>query len=151
MLVSTVQQCEAAVRVHIWPLFWISFPFRPPPSTGQSFLSYTVGSRWFSTHGTGDTVGKESACLCRRHKRPGFDPWTGKILWRRKWAPTPLFLPGELHGQRSLAGGSPWCGRVWAGTYLTPACICFIFRDSKDFCGGWGCPVPSFPFAAGGN
>ena len=43
--------------------------------------------------------GKESACQCRR---PGFDPWVGKILWRRKWQPTPGFLPEEAHGQRSL-------------------------------------------------
>ena len=37
-----------------------------------------------------------------RSKRPGFDPWVGKIPWRRAWLPTPLFLPGESHGQRSL-------------------------------------------------
>ena len=36
--------------------------------------------------------------------RPGFDPWVGKIPWRRKWQPTPLFLSGESHGQRSLVG-----------------------------------------------
>ena len=36
------------------------------------------------------------------------DPWVGKIPWRRKWQPTPVFLPGELHGQRSLACYSPW-------------------------------------------
>ena len=40
--------------------------------------------------------------------RPGFSPWVGKILWRRKWQPTPVFLPGKSHGQRSLAGCSPW-------------------------------------------
>ena len=34
--------------------------------------------------------------------------WVGKMLWRRKWQPTPVFLPGEFHGQRSLAGYSPW-------------------------------------------
>ena len=39
---------------------------------------------------------------------PGFDPWVGKIPWRRKWQPTPVFLPGESHGQRSLVGYSPW-------------------------------------------
>ena len=39
---------------------------------------------------------------------PRFDPWVGKIPWRRKWQPTPVFLPGESHGQRSLAGYSPW-------------------------------------------
>ena len=38
----------------------------------------------------------------------GFDPWIRKIPWRRKWQPTPVFLPGKFHGQRSLAGYSPW-------------------------------------------
>ena len=38
---------------------------------------------------------------------PGSDPWVGKILWRRKWQPTPVFLPGESDGQRSLVGYSP--------------------------------------------
>ena len=39
------------------------------------------------------------------------DPWVGKILWRRKWQPTPIFLPGKSHGQRDLAGYSPWGGK----------------------------------------
>ena len=47
--------------------------------------------RWFS--------GKESACQCRRHRRHGFYPWVGKIPWRRKWQPTPVFLSGKFHGQ----------------------------------------------------
>ena len=38
----------------------------------------------------------------------GFDLWVRKIPWRRKWQPTPVFLPGESHGQRSLVGYSPW-------------------------------------------
>ena len=37
-----------------------------------------------------------------------FDPWVRKIPWRRKWKPTPVFLPGESRGQKSLAGYSPW-------------------------------------------
>ena len=45
--------------------------------------------------------GKESACQCRRCR---FNPWVRKIPWRRKWQPTPVFLPGESHGQRSRAG-----------------------------------------------
>ena len=46
---------------------------------------------------------------CRRHGRSlGFDPWVEKIPWRRKWQPTPVFLPGESHGQRSLAGYGSW-------------------------------------------
>ena len=39
--------------------------------------------------------------------RCGFNPWVRKISWRRKWQPTPVFLPGKSHGQRSLAGYSP--------------------------------------------
>ena len=42
--------------------------------------------------------GKESACPCRRCKRCEFHPWVGKIPWRRKWQPTPVFLPGKSHG-----------------------------------------------------
>ena len=48
--------------------------------------------------------GKESTCQWRR----GFDPQAGKIPWSRKWQPSPVFLPGFSHGQRSLAGYSPW-------------------------------------------
>ena len=42
------------------------------------------------------------------HNRCCFDPWVGKIPWRRAWQPTPVFLPGEFYGQRSLLGYSPW-------------------------------------------
>ena len=50
---------------------------------------------------------KESACQYRSHRRQGFDLWVGKILWRRKWQPTPGFLLGWSNGQRSLVGYSP--------------------------------------------
>jgi len=46
--------------------------------------------------------GKESA----HNMRLGFNPWVRKISWRREWSPTPVFLPGESHGQRNLAGYS---------------------------------------------
>ena len=51
-------------------------------------------------------IGKGSFCQCRRH---GFNPWVGKIPWRRACQPTPVFLPGESHGQRRVVGHSPWC------------------------------------------
>ena len=51
---------------------------------------------------------KESACQCRSHQRCSFDPWVRKLPWRRAWQPTPVFLPGESHGQRSLVDYSPW-------------------------------------------
>ena len=41
-----------------------------------------------------------------KHERPEFDPWVEKILWRREWLPTSVFLPGEFRGQRSLEGYS---------------------------------------------
>ena len=50
--------------------------------------------------------------------RPGFDSWVGKIPWRRERLPTPVFLPGEFHGQRRLAGCSPW-GCIRLGHNLT--------------------------------
>ena len=55
----------------------------------------------------GDTD-KEPACQLSRRERCRFDPWVGKVPWRRAWQPTPVFLPGEPHGQRSPAGYSPW-------------------------------------------
>ena len=51
------------------------------------------------------TIGKESPGQCRRCE---FDPLVAKIPWRRKWQPTPVFLPGKFHGQRSLVGYSTW-------------------------------------------
>ena len=46
--------------------------------------------------------------ICLHCGRPGFNPGVGKISWRRKWQPTPIFLPGKSHGWRSLVGSSPW-------------------------------------------
>ena len=50
-------------------------------------------------------------CLQRRRLR--FDPWVGKILWRRKWQTTPVLLPGKSHGWRSMVGYSPRCHKEW--------------------------------------
>ena len=52
----------------------------------------------------GGSSSKEHACQCRRPKRHGFDPCLRKIPWRWKWQSTPVFLPGESHGQKSLVG-----------------------------------------------
>ena len=45
---------------------------------------------------------------CLQCRRPGFDPWVGKIPWRREWLPTPGFLPGELYRQKNLMDYNPW-------------------------------------------
>ena len=65
------------------------------------------------------TSGKEPTCQCRRHKRRGFKPLVRKIHWRWAWQPTPVFLPGESHGQRSLAGYSPWGRKKSDATEVT--------------------------------
>ena len=56
----------------------------------------------------GGANGKEPACQCRRRKRSRFDPWVGKIPWRRAWQPTPVISAGESQAQKSLVGYSPW-------------------------------------------
>ena len=71
--------------------------------------------------------GKESACQCRRCE---FDPWIGKIPWRRKWQPTPVFLPGKSHGQRSLvAGGLQSMGSKRVGHNLAIKQQCYLIHE----------------------
>ena len=93
-----VQVCEAWLLFQILPLFlwgqWVYPPF---------FMLIWLLMRLIMGFSSG-TSGKEPACQFRRHKRLGFDPWVGKIPWRRARIPAPVFLPGESHGQRSLAG-----------------------------------------------
>ena len=52
--------------------------------------------------------GSDSKASCLQGERRGFHPWVGKILWRRKWQPTPVLFPRKSHGRRSLVGYSPW-------------------------------------------
>ena len=52
--------------------------------------------------------GSGSKSICLQCGRPRFNPWVGKIPWRRKWQPTPVLLPGESHGWKSLVGYNPW-------------------------------------------
>ena len=59
------------------------------PQSCQSLPPHPRFPRWLSS--------KESPCQCRRRKRHGFDPWVGKIPWRRKWQTTPTFLPEKSH------------------------------------------------------
>ena len=67
------------------------------PRTGNSHQSFCPLSHWKLAQ----------MIICLQCGRPGFDPWDGKIPWGRKQQPTPVFLPGESHGERSLAGYSP--------------------------------------------
>ena len=60
---------------------------------------------WSRMSFPGGSVVIGSTYQCRRHQ---FSSWVGKIPCRREWQPTPVFLPGEFHGQRSLEGYNPW-------------------------------------------
>ena len=86
----------------------------------------------------GDSVGKESACNVG-------DPWVGKIPWRRAWQPTPVFLPGESHRQKSLAGYGLWCPKesdtteaTWHACTMTCIHHCTVIQNNftalKTFC-----------------
>ena len=55
-----------------------------------------------------DFPGSSDSRLSLQCRRPGLGPWVRKISWRRKWQSPPVFLPGEVHGQKSLGGYSPW-------------------------------------------
>ena len=96
--------------------------------------------------------------------RPVFDPWVRKITWRRAWLPTPVFLPGEFHGQRSLADYSPrgpkeldttepltralfmFSWDVYQNRLVTDVRIqlCSIKPDIKDFCKKYKTMPPFF-------
>ena len=99
----------------------------------------------------GGASGKESARQYRRQKRHSFDPWVRKIPWSREWQPIPIFLPGEFHGQRNLAGYSPWVAESNMTERLTLCCtIHSLLFSSMSFdkciqpCGNHHCDIEQF-------
>ena len=76
--------------------------------------------------------GKESTCQCRRCGRGGVNPCVGKIPWRRKRLPTPVFLHGESHGQRSPVGYSPWGRKEWDMTEHAVFCTSSLLVSTKN-------------------
>ena len=77
--------------------FW-SWWWTGKPSMLQSMWLQRVRHNWATE--------LNWTCICLKCKKSGFDPWVRKILWRMEWLPTPVFLPGESHGQKSLEGYS---------------------------------------------
>ena len=68
----------------------------------SSWLIYFITLRLWDFSGGSD--GKESTC----NRRPEFNPWVGKIPWRREWLPSPVSSPEKSHGQKSMVGYSSW-------------------------------------------
>ena len=101
-------------NVHI--LFWILCHYMLLQDIEYSVWCYTVGLVVYFIYSSICLLiglprwhrGKEFACQCRKHKRCGLDHSVRMIPSSKKWQPTPVFLPGESHGQRSLVGYSPW-------------------------------------------
>ena len=81
----------------------------------------------------GGAGGKEASCQCRRHKRCGFSPCVGKIPWRKKWQPTPVFLPGDSQGWGSMGLQSTGSQRVGC----TEATAHTTHRKVSDWCSTW--------------
>ena len=99
--------------------------------SGERYQSIKkVAVLWTAIHLPRWLNGKDPTCRCRRR---GFNPWVRKIPWRRKWQPTPGFLPGESHGQRSLAGYSSWGHKSQDSTEhkLPSSIIFFKIRNAK--------------------
>ena len=110
---ADIQTQEVQVQ-HLYA--WWQHRISPQAELGTFCLKMcfsSFASQFFKLHPSTQALSwwhsdKEPACQCRR---VGFHPWVRKIPWRRQWKPTPVFLPGESHGQRSQAGYSQWGGK----------------------------------------
>ena len=113
------QHCCTILTPNLGPFHLLFFPprmecsspvnRRDSPHSNLHWFSMAAVTNYYKLSGLkgfcGDSYGKECACQCRRLQ---FDPWVRKTPCRRDWQPTPVFLPGKSHGQRSLAGYGPW-------------------------------------------
>ena len=113
---ESASQCMRCKRSRfdpwVWKIPWRrkwKIPWREEPgwlkyqgSQSQKGLKQLSTALWPLRHGQPRWLsGNESTCQCRRCR---FEPWVKKILWRRKWQPTSVFLPGKSHKLRSLVG-----------------------------------------------
>ena len=108
---------EKGMATHSSALAW-RIPWTEEPGRLQSMGSQELDMTEWLTHSSstgfpGGPSGKEPTCQGRRCRTLGFERWVWKIFWRRKWQLIPVFLPGKLHGQRSLEGYSPWGHKSW--------------------------------------
>ena len=100
----------------------------------------------------GMSSGKESACQYRRCKRCRFDPWVGKIPWRRNWQHTPIAFPGKFHGQRSWWASVHGAAKSWTRVstahsvlHSTLPLLLMLFTQScPTLCDLMDCGMPGF-------
>ena len=125
----TIHHCELALGIHYVPSLLNPLPRSSPshplgchrsPALGSlyrpsdSYWLYILHMAICMLGFPGGVSGKEPVCQCRSLERWRFNPWDGKIPWKRAWQPTPVFLPREFHSW-SLAAYSPW-GRTESDT-----------------------------------
>ena len=134
-----------------------NWPWQPVEETAQVFTKIYINTekeikRELYLGFPGGASGKEPACQCRRPKRCRFNPQVRKIPWRRPRQHTPVFLPGESHGQRSLAGYSP-LGRKESDMIEHAGCQCTknalprqVFTKAEDL-SALPCLIPLGPWA----
>ena len=111
LFIKSISFCTSSI-CSIASCYSFSFFSEVEEAHASSGLEAGVGLAFFP----GGPSGKEPAYQCRRHET-GFDPWVGKIPWRRAWQPIPVFLPGESQGRGSLVGCRLW-GRTENRTLL---------------------------------
>ena len=103
VIAYTEKELEKRVAVCVCGPFLIAQLVKNPPA-----MQKTLVHSWVRK------IPQRRARLLRlKFGRPGFDSWVGKIPWTRAWQPTPVFLTGESHGQRSLGGYSPLGYKEW--------------------------------------
>ena len=106
-LLATIQLMSLQQEGDSWAGLSPELEERPSPRSSRGLGSQEparTDSLMQLIKGKGGTVGKEPTRQCRGCKRSRFGPWVGKIPWRSKQQPTPVFLPGKFHGHQSLAG-----------------------------------------------
>ena len=105
-------------------------------NTGNSSMySWVKSTKGYQIRGfPGGPSDSEPTCQCRRCS---FDPWVRMIPWRREWQPTPVCLPGESHGQRSLVGDSTWGRKEWITTEWLNNWTCLLMTSERNW------PFPS--------
>ena len=107
---SGVQSIGASASVHPMNIQdW--FPVGTTLSASDIIPLLSTG--WSSNSAYGLPWWRRWSRICLQWRRSWFSPWVGRVLWRREWLPTVVFLPEEFHGQRSLVGYSPWEDWTW--------------------------------------
>ena len=115
-LVAQTVKCLPAMRETQVRSLGQEDPLEKEMATHSSILAYlhSMGSQrvrhdWVtSLHFTSKAYHSAKGFFSSSDSKESGRFWVRKILWRREWQPTPVFLPGEFHGQRSLVGSSPW-------------------------------------------